>query len=225
MHHQARRLVKLNEMSSLASHWTKAGTTSWLFILVCSLPAWAQGPKPPVKHAGPATPPALSVKVTLVDEIGLRKIIVPKDKPLLINFWATWCYPCREDFPDLVKLDAEYKGRIDFVTISLDDPADISTIVPKFLADMKAEMPAFLLKTADESSVITSISKDWQGGMPFTVLYGTDGKQAYFRQGKVALPTVRAEIDRLLSPAKSNETVSRIIVYRRCFCYFSCNFM
>jgi hypothetical protein len=62
-------------------------------------------------------------------------------------------------------------------------------------------MPAYLLKTADESAVITSVTKDWQGGMPFTVLYGTDGKLSYFRQGKVALPTMRTEIDKLLAPA------------------------
>ena len=142
---------------------------------------------------------SLSGAVKLVDEIAFKKLLVPNGKPLLINFWATWCDPCREEFPDLVKLDNEYKGKIDFITISLDDPEDIAIAVPKFLASMKAEMPAYLLKTADESAVISSVSKDWQGGMPFTVLFNTKGEIKYFRQGKVILETLRVELNKLTS--------------------------
>src|SRR5215203_2074485 len=43
-------------------------------------------------------------KVTQIDEQGLKDLLKPKGKPLLINFWATWCDPCREEFPDLVKI-------------------------------------------------------------------------------------------------------------------------
>src|SRR5438034_10745336 len=76
---------------------------------------------------------------------GLKKILQrdPKDtRPLLINFWATWCDPCREEFPDLVKIDADYTAaRLNFVAVSLDEVADIKTAVPKFLKEMKAAMP------------------------------------------------------------------------------------
>ena len=142
-----------------------------------------------------------AVKVTQIDEVAFEKVIVPAGKPLLINFWATWCDPCREEFPDLVEIDKEYKGKIDFITISLDDPADINTTVPKFLSSMKAEMPAYLLKTADESGVISSISKSWSGGMPFTALYNTKGELAYFREGKVVMATLREELNKLVAPA------------------------
>lgn len=141
-----------------------------------------------------------TVKVTQIDEVGFKKLLDPAGKPLLINFWATWCDPCREEFPDLVEIDTEYKGKIDFITISLDDPADISTTVPKFLSSMKAEMPAYLLKTADESGVISSISKSWSGGMPFTALYNVKGELAYFREGKVVMATLREELNKLVAP-------------------------
>lgn len=178
----------------------------WLFVLFLSSNSLGQAKKPvrpPPSAAKPASvgPERASGKVTLVDESALRKLLVPNGKPLLINFWATWCDPCREEFPDLVKFDAEFKGKIDFITVSLDDVEEITTTVPKFLASMKAEMPAYLLKATDESEVISSISKDWQGGMPFTVLYGTDGKLTYFRQGKVVLETLRNEVTKALSPA------------------------
>lgn len=183
-------------MRVLIFHWTKASITGWFFVVVLSVAAFAQ--RPAVNAP---------VVVKLVDEIAFKNLIVPNGKPLLINFWATWCDPCREEFPDLVKLDTEYKGKIDFITISLDDPEDIAVAVPKFLALMKAEMPAYLLKTADESAVIASVSKDWQGGMPFTILLNAKGETAYFRQGKVVLETLRGQLNKLTaaSPAKVDE--------------------
>lgn len=194
-------------MFNFISNGTKAAAVGCLFVLFLSFDVMGQArqrvsnrtaakPRPVKKAVQP-------VKVTLVDDVSIRKVLQPNGKPLLVNFWATWCDPCREEFPDLVKFDREFKGKIDFVTISLDDPDEIATTVPKFLASMKAEMPAFLLRTPNESAVITSISKDWQGALPFTVLYGADGKLAYFRQGKVVLDTLRAEVGKVMQPANT----------------------
>lgn len=137
-------------------------------------------------------------RVTEVNETTLKNVLKPSGKPLLVNFWATWCDPCREEFPELVKIDNEYKGKIDFVTVSLDDVTDIDTAVPKFLGEMKAGMPTYLLKTDDESAVISSIAKDWSGGLPFTILYNEKGEIAYFRQGKVIPATLKAELAKLV---------------------------
>src|SRR6188508_1091632 len=110
-------------MKSFYSYGTKAAVIGWLFVLFLSVNTQAQTATS--KSVAPAKGGALP-DVKLVDEIGLKGLLVPKDKPLLVNFWATWCEPCREEFPDLVKLDNEFKGKIDFITISLDDPADSS---------------------------------------------------------------------------------------------------
>lgn len=139
-------------------------------------------------------------KVTKVDEITIKDILKPKGKPLLVNFWATWCVPCREEFPELVEIDKKYKGKIDFITISLDDLAEINRDVPKFLNEMKATMPAFLLRTTDENAVIGSISKDWEGGLPFTVLYNGKGEIVHTRQGLIKPKIVKGKIDKLLKP-------------------------
>lgn len=138
-------------------------------------------------------------KITQIDGAGLRNILKANGKPLLVNFWATWCDPCREEFPDLVKIDADYKNKIDFITVSLDDVEEIKIGVPKFLAEMKAEMPAYLLTTQDEDALIGFVSKDWQGGLPFTILYDAGGKTAYTRMGKVKIDVLRAELEKLLS--------------------------
>lgn len=137
-------------------------------------------------------------KVTQIDAAALKKLIVPNGKPLLINFWATWCDPCREEFPDLVQIGADYKDKIDLITVSLDDLAEIKTGVPKFLAEMKYESPAYLLKTPDEGAAIALVSKDWEGGLPFTILFNEKGETVYIKQGKFKTEFLRSEIERVL---------------------------
>lgn len=175
-----------------------------VFVLIFSFAGLAQKKTPTPKP----TPNANLPKVTQIDETGLKTALKPGGKPLLVNFWATWCDPCREEFPDLVQIDAAYKGRIDFITVSLDDLAEINRDVPKFLSEMKAEMPAYLLKTADESAVISSIAKDWNGGLPFTVLYNEKGEVAYLRQGKVKVDVMKTEIDKLIGKPAVPQTVN-----------------
>ena len=173
----------------------KAALIAALGSLFCQI-ALAQGATALGKtKSNPASP-----KVTQIDAVGLKKLLKPNGKPLLVNFWATWCDPCRDEFPDLVKLDAAYHGKIDFVTVSLDDLADINTFVPKFLTEMKAEMPAFLLHAPDEDAAIAMVSKEWNGNLPLTILFSPNGDTAYLRKGKIKYDAATAEIDKLLQP-------------------------
>lgn len=150
-------------------------------------------------------------RVTQIDTPGLQRLLKPNGKPLLINFWATWCDPCREEFPDLVRIDSEYKGKIDVITVSLDDLADINGDVPKFLRQMKAEMPAYLLKTDDESAAIKMVSKDWAGNLPLTVFFDAAGNIAYQRNGKIRFDTVKENIDRVLGAAPTGNAILETI--------------
>jgi thiol-disulfide isomerase/thioredoxin len=157
----------------------------------------ADGTAPVVK---PAVTAAITSPVKQIDIVGLKKLIKPAGRPLLINFWATWCPPCVDEFPDLVKIDNDYRGKLDVITVSLDDLADIDTYVPKFLAEMKAEMPAYLLHTKDEGAAIRLITKDWAGNLPMTVLYDAGGTIAYMRNGRIRVQPLRDNIDKLLAP-------------------------
>jgi thiol-disulfide isomerase/thioredoxin len=184
---------------SIVSKFLARAAMCAVFAILLSGVAFSQA-KGPAKKGQTKKPPAVvGPKVTQIDMEGLRKLLKPNGKPLLINFWATWCDPCREEFPDLVKLDTAYKGKVDFITISLDDLADISTHVPKFLGEMKAEMPAYLLKTPDDDAAIALVSKDWKGNLPLTILYNTPGTVAYERNGKFKYETLLAEIDKVLA--------------------------
>jgi thiol-disulfide isomerase/thioredoxin len=136
-------------------------------------------------------------KVTQIDALSLKNLLKPNGKPLLINFWATWCGPCREEFPDLVKIGMDYKGKIDLITVSLDELSEIDGEVPKFLAQMKSKSPAYLLKTPDEGAAIDLVSKDWQGALPFTILFNAQGETIYSKQGKFETDALVVEIEKL----------------------------
>jgi thiol-disulfide isomerase/thioredoxin len=133
---------------------------------------------------------------------GLKQIIQrdPKDtRPLLINFWATWCDPCREEFPDLVKVDVDYRSKgLNFVAVSLDDISDINTAVPKFLKEMKAEMPVVLLNVNDPEPAIKAVDAAWDGQLPATFLYDKEGKVVFKHFGRIEPAALRAAIDKAI---------------------------
>ncbi len=136
-------------------------------------------------------------KVTQIDEQGLKDLLKPNGKPVLINFWATWCGPCREEFPDLVTIGDDYKEKIDLLTVSLDEPSGIDGEVAKFLGDMRSASPAYLLKTADQGEAIEIVSSEWQGALPFTILLDAQGERIYSKQGKFKKDVLVAEIEKL----------------------------
>jgi len=118
---------------------------------------------------------------------------------LLVNFWATWCDPCRDEFPDLVKIDEQYGSKgLDFIAISLDDFADIKTQVPKFLQEMHASMPVYLLNVPDPEPAINLVDPQWGGALPATFLYNAQGQIVYKRLGRLNVSELRAAIEKLV---------------------------
>lgn len=135
--------------------------------------------------------------VTQIDDEGLKELLKPAGKPRLINFWATWCSPCREEFPNLVKIAADHKDKIDVITISWDEPSEINGAVPQFLAEMRSDSPAYLLKSRDQDAAINLVSPDWQGALPFTILINAQGEMVYSSQGKFTTKVLVAAIEKL----------------------------
>ena len=177
-----------------------------LFVSLCAFVALASScasTSAPVQVSkGTQTRASNPPRVAQIDDAKIKELLKPGGKPLLVNFWATWCGPCREEFPDLVEIDKEYKGKIDFITVSLDFVEELDTGVPAFLSEMKAEMPTYLLVSEDENALISSVSKGWSGALPFTILYNDKGDIAYLRQGKVDHGTLKGEIEKTLGGKK-----------------------
>jgi len=137
-----------------------------------------------------------------IDLDGLLKILQrdPKDtRPLLVNFWATWCDGCREEFPDLVKIDNDYRSKgLNFIAVSLDDISEIKTKVPEFLASVQAKMPVVLLNLKDPEPAIRAVDPNWQGDMPATFLYDREGKVVFKYFGPIKPAELRAALDKLV---------------------------
>ena len=165
-----------------------------LCIMLLSLAAPAQ------RRNGRAAAPRKPIVVNAIDLEAFKGLITqPREHPLLINFWATYCDPCREEFPDLVKIDRDYRPRsLEFITISLDDVTDIKTGVPKFLGTMKATMPAYLLDVSDPEPAIDFVDPRWQGSLPATFLYNEKGEIVYSKIGRVKTAELRAEIEKVI---------------------------
>src|SRR6266852_6535943 len=138
-----------------------------------------------------------SAEIREIDLDGLKKLLLrdPKDtRPLLVNFWATWCDGCREEFPDLVKIDNDYRDKLNFVSISLDEVTDIKTAVPAFLKTMKAQMPVVLLNVKDPEPAIHALDAMWDGALPATYLYDKDGKVVFKHFGAIKPAELRSAI-------------------------------
>lgn len=166
-----------------------------LCIMLLSLAAPAQ------KRKGPAAKPRQPATVVApIDTEALKDLLTQaRQGPLLVNFWATFCDPCRDEFPDLVKIDREYRPRsLEFVTVSLDDMDDINTSVPKFLDSMKATMPAYLLNASDPEPAINLVDRNWRGDLPATYLYNEKGEVVYKHIGRVNTAELREAIEKVV---------------------------
>ena len=142
---------------------------------------------------------AVKPAVTKAINAEQMKALLKRDgaRPLLVNYWATWCDPCREEFPDLVKIDKQYRPKdLDFIAISLDDLKDIKTTVPKFLREMRALMPNYLLNVSDPEPAIKSVDPAWDGALPATFLYNQKGELVYKHFGRIKTEELRAAIEK-----------------------------
>jgi thiol-disulfide isomerase/thioredoxin len=142
-------------------------------------------------------------KVSEVKEDGLKSLLrvgEARERPLLVNFWATWCGPCREEFPDLVKLRARYAAdHLDFALVSLDDISDIETAVPDFLLESgAASLPAYLLNAEDDGAAINLVDPTWAGELPATFLYDRSGHVVFKHKGRIKPAELQAAIDKTL---------------------------
>ncbi|HKG13873.1 MAG TPA: redoxin domain-containing protein [Pyrinomonadaceae bacterium] len=143
-------------------------------------------------------------RVAEVKEDGLKSLLragEPRQRPLLVNFWATWCVPCREEFPDLVKLRARYAAeQLDFALVSLDDVSDIETAVPDFLSESgAAALPAYLLHAEDDGAAINLVDPKWGGELPATFLYDRAGQIVFNHKGRIKSAELQAAIDETLA--------------------------
>jgi thiol-disulfide isomerase/thioredoxin len=135
-----------------------------------------------------------------LDAKGLADAVARKQgKVVVVNFWATWCVPCREEYPDLVRLEKTYRDRgVAVLGVSIDFPKDLPK-VEKFLADTRPDFPNYMKRAGgDDQDFIDSVDKKWSGDLPFTVVYARDGKKARILSGKQTYASFEKAVTDLL---------------------------
>jgi thiol-disulfide isomerase/thioredoxin len=76
----------------------------------------------------------------------------PREKPLLLNFWASWCGPCRQEAPELEQLYSKYRDRLDIYAVNVtnsENPAQVR----RFIADYSLTFPVLLDWTGEKSDL------------------------------------------------------------------------
>jgi cytochrome c biogenesis protein CcmG, thiol:disulfide interchange protein DsbE len=150
------------------------------------------------KAAGAADPP-------LIDLAGYRQLLAKyKGKPLVVNFWATWCEPCRDEYPMIVELAKEFKPQgVSVVGVDMDDESDMN-LVRRFIARTQPQFPNYRQKPGiDLDAFYDGVNPEWKGTMPQTIFYGRDGQVLGFFLGTRPQPVFEQAFRATLGPAGS----------------------
>jgi thiol-disulfide isomerase/thioredoxin len=129
---------------------------------------------------------------TLKDVNGVDvKLASFKGKVILVNFWATWCGPCKVEIPDLIELQKEHADEVVIVGI---DVLDEWSRVKPFADNLKVNYP--LLDANNRKDVEDAFGPMW--GLPTSVIVGRDGKVAKRHSGIASKEQFKQYIESLL---------------------------
>ena len=178
---QGARLANLAAVILVACLGAVGGYAAWQIF--------AKGPpaEPEIVKLMPskAPPPAANLLGTEAVDFMLpnragetRKLSDWRGKTVLINFWATWCGPCREEMPMLEAVYQRLRGRnFDVIGVAIDDPSAIDA----FVSEIGVTFPILV---ADPSALrLTQTYGNALGALPYSVLIDANGTIRYLKTG------------------------------------------
>jgi thiol-disulfide isomerase/thioredoxin len=115
-----------------------------------------------------------------------------KGKPLLVNFWASWCAPCVSEMPELSELAVKDGGkRFNVIGIGIDSPTNLA----EFAKKIKISYPLYVggMGATDLARNLGNAN----GGLPYTVLIGADGQVKKTYLGRLKFDQLRADLAKL----------------------------
>lgn len=169
-----------------------------VFVISAVLVLAAGGVLAFLKHA------PQGVSQELVQEVPAKTILSyiheSKSPLVLVNFWASWCEPCKIEFPNILKLREKFeKDGLKIVFVSIDDAAELQA-AEAFLKSQHVDFPTFY-KGSQPVKFVTEIYPEWRGAIPATILIGGDGQIKDAWEGDTTLEEFEQRVNRQLKPA------------------------
>jgi thiol-disulfide isomerase/thioredoxin len=142
---------------------------------------------------------AQSPAVQTVDAKAIKSLVAQnKGKVVLLNFFATWCPPCRKEFPGIVKFHDKYKAQgLVVLEVSMNDSSERDDILA-FIRDQKPPFPIFLAASTDEA-FCKAVDERWTTELPVTLIYDRDGKLRYYYPQERTYAELEQDVAPLLS--------------------------
>lgn len=152
--------------------------------------------------SAPQSPPAARpvADPEIIDADGYARVVAKhRGKPVMVNFWATWCPPCREEVPMVNDLAKKYADEgLVVIGVSVDDDGEI-TMVRRFLGRVDPSFANYRKKMGKTEAFNKSIDPEWRGTIPATFFYGRDGKLVHRIIGEAKREDLEKQIQELLA--------------------------
>lgn len=145
------------------------------------------------------------IDLALKDPFGAeQRLAALKGRIVILNFWATYCIPCRKEMPDLAAIQNEYAALgVQVIGASADDVADRDKVL-QFVKETKVNFPIWMGATTADM-----MRFGLGGALPGTVVIGRDGRIAKVISGVVNPVDVKKQIDSMLAAAETTGAKAR----------------
>jgi len=102
------------------------------------------------------------------------------DTTFVIDLWATWCIPCVQGLPSLLKLDSAYSGKkVKVILVNIDKKSTAAETLIPFLKKRNIKTKVLLMSDMDQDSWIPKIDPSWDGSIPITIIFNKDKRKFY----------------------------------------------
>jgi thiol-disulfide isomerase/thioredoxin len=138
----------------------------------------------PSSHSVQTPKASAAQSLALIDLAGYNKLLADhRGKPLLVTFWATWCEPCRDEYPLVNQLAKDYAAK-GLVVLGVDmDDDSAAMLIQHFLERNKPVFPNVRKKMGHEDTFVRGVDPQWKDEMPANFFYAADGRLLGFMIG------------------------------------------
>jgi thiol-disulfide isomerase/thioredoxin len=137
----------------------------------------------------------------------LTAVRAPGARAVLVNVWATWCEPCRQELPDVIRFYRDHReDGLRLVLVSADDEENRAEVA-RVLAEAGLPTGALsFIKRGDDMTFINGLDRHWSGALPASFLFDGRGRRRHTWAGPVTYRSLELGVAGLLTAPSRPET-------------------